>query len=86
MFTVYIIKNNGGKSYIGQTSDLNSRLVMHNDIDANKKKFHNTTFGKGPWMIDYKKDFLTRKEALQFERFLKTGLGREWLERARPGE
>ena len=86
MFTVYIIKNNGGKSYIGQTSDLNSRLVMHNDTDINKKKFHNTTFGKGPWTIDYRKDFLTRTEALQFERFLKTGLGREWLGRVRLGE
>ncbi len=86
MFTVYIIKNSSRKNYIGQTADLDSRLAMHNDVDINKRKFHNTTFGKGPWVLDYKKDFLTRSEALQFEHFLKTGLGREWLERARPGE
>jgi putative endonuclease len=85
MFTVYIIKNSSGKHYIGQTSDLHSRLLMHNDTNTNKRKFHNTTFGKGPWMIDYKKDFLTRTDAIQFEHFLKTGLGRKWLERARLG-
>jgi putative endonuclease len=85
MFTVYIIKNSSGKSYIGQTVGLDSRLAMHNDTDINKRKFHNTTFGKGPWELDYKKDFLTRSEALRFEHFLKTGSGREWLEHAHLG-
>ena len=58
---------------------------MHNDIDKNKAKFHRTTYRNGPWEVILSKEFKTRKEALNFEKYLKTGKGREWLERARRG-
>jgi len=49
---------------------------MHNDISSEKAKFHRTTYKKGPWSLIFYKQFQTRQEALEFERFLKTGKGR----------
>ncbi|HBI17206.1 MAG: hypothetical protein UR60_C0042G0001 [Candidatus Moranbacteria bacterium GW2011_GWF2_34_56] len=86
MYKVYILENLDGMRYTGSTDNLEERLVMHNDISANKAKFHRTTYKKGPWKIIFQKEFCTRKEALKFEKYLKTGVGREWLERARRGE
>jgi putative endonuclease len=80
MFWVYVLQNQKNKKYTGSTSDLNDRLKMHNDISLEKAKFHRTTYGKGPWQIIFEKEFITRKDALEFERFLKTGKGRELLE------
>ncbi|MFA5777652.1 MAG: GIY-YIG nuclease family protein [Parcubacteria group bacterium] len=85
MYTTYVIKNNKNKKYTGSTENLEDRLRMHNDINPEKAKFHRTTYNNGPWKILFQKDFNSRKEALEFERFLKTGKGREWLERARLG-
>ncbi|MDO8240871.1 MAG: GIY-YIG nuclease family protein [Candidatus Moranbacteria bacterium] len=85
MFTTYIIKNCSGKSYTGSTENVKERILMHNDISVEKARFHRTTYNKGPWSIFFSKDFETRKESLDFEKFLKTGAGREWLERARRG-
>ena len=91
MYSVYIIVNPQGKRYTGSTRDLEDRLKMHNDIKFEKAKFHKTTYKKGPWNIIYSKDFLTREEVLKFEKFLKTGKGRDWFnslkidERARLG-
>ncbi len=85
MFFTYVLKNTKNKRYIGSTEDLKQRLVMHNDVNPEKAKFHRTTYKKGPWRVVLKKEFKTRSEALKFEKFLKTGKGRGWLERARPG-
>ena len=85
MYYAYVLENNLGKRYKGSTDNLSERLEMHNDTDPEKAKFHRTTYKKGPWKIIFNKEFETRKEALHFEHFLKTGVGREWLERARRG-
>jgi len=85
MFWVYQIQNKEGKKYIGSTENLEDRLKMHNDISPEKAKFHRTTYRKGPWSLIFYKQFQTRQEILEFERFLKTGKGREYLERARLG-
>jgi putative endonuclease len=85
MFTVYVIENLSGKRYTGSTANIVDRLKMHNDEDLSKSKFHRTTYKKGPWKVIFSKEFITRKDALDFERFLKTGKGREWLERVRLG-
>jgi len=74
-----------GSKYTGSTSDVIGRLRMHNDTDISKAKFHKTTYRKGQWKVIFAKEFKTRKDAQDFERFLKTGKGREWLERARLG-
>ncbi|MFA5128274.1 MAG: GIY-YIG nuclease family protein [Patescibacteria group bacterium] len=85
MFWVYQIQNPEGKTYIGSTENLDERVEMHNNVSFEKKRFHRTTYKRGPWRLIFCKEFQTRKEALEFERFLKTGKGRAWLERARLG-
>jgi len=79
MFWVYQIQNKEGKKYIGSTENLEERLKMHNDTSLEKSKFHRTTYKKGPWSLIFYKQFQTRQEVLEFERFLKTGKGREYL-------
>jgi putative endonuclease len=85
MFSVYVLENPRGKRYTGSTSNLDERLVYHNDTSAEKARFHKTTYKKGPWRIIFSKEFKSRNEALGFEKYLKTGKGRQWLERARLG-
>lgn len=86
MYTTYIIENIKRKKYTGSTDNISDRLAMHNDDSIEKAKFHRTTYKNGPWKIIFSKEFETRKEALDFEKFLKTGKGREWLERGRLGD
>jgi predicted GIY-YIG superfamily endonuclease len=73
MFFVYIIENINRNKYTGSTANLQDRLAMHNDTSKEKARFHRTTYGNGPWWVVFKKEFEIRKEALAFERFLKTG-------------
>lgn len=79
MFFTYVLENSNAKRYIGSTNNLEKRLFFHNDISPERAKFHKTTYKKGPWKVIFEKEFNTRLEALKFERFLKTGKGREWL-------
>ena len=85
MFFAYVLENNNKKRYTGSTNNLEERLSFHNDTSQEKAKFHRTTYKKGPWEVIFKKSFETRIEAAKFERFLKTGVGRSWLESARRG-
>ena len=86
MFSVYVIENEIGNKYTGSTANLDERLKMHNDKSPQKAKFHKTTYNKGIWKVVFQKEFDTRKEVLEFEKFLKSGAGRIWLECARLGE
>ena len=79
MYCTYVLENPGKKHYTGSTEDINERLAMHNDIVPEKAKFHRTTYRKGPWRVIFLKEFDNRESALGFERFLKTGKGRDWL-------
>jgi len=86
MYTVYVLENQSGSTYTGGTKNLQERLDFHNDDSQEKARFHRTTFRKGPWHVVYTKAFTTRREAFRYERYLKTGVDREWLEGARRGE
>ncbi|MFZ2226245.1 MAG: GIY-YIG nuclease family protein [Candidatus Moraniibacteriota bacterium] len=79
MYIAYVLQNSKNKKYTGSTSDLEDRLKMHNDVSLEKAIFHKTTYKKGPWKIIFSKEFKEREDALKFEKFLKTGKGREWL-------
>jgi len=78
MFTVYAITNEAEKIYIGQTSDLEKRLLRHNGILKNKKKSF-TSKNKGNWKVFYNEDYKTRGEALVREKQLKSYQGRKFL-------
>ena len=66
MWYVYIIENVVGQLYIGCSSDLESRLKMHNG-----SRRPGWTRGRGPWKIIYKEPFQTKQEAMKRERYLK---------------
>ncbi len=78
IFIVYVIANKNNKIYIGQTSDLESRLKRHNGLLRNKSKSF-TSKNKGEWKLIYKEEFNTRKEAINREKQLKSYRGREFV-------
>ncbi len=85
MYYTYVLENTRGDRYTGITHDIEERVKMHNEISPDKARFHRTKYKKGPWKLIFQKEFFTRGEAVKFEKFLKSGVGREWLERARRG-
>ena len=75
-YIVYVLYSSTfGKHYAGYTSDLASRLISRNH------------FGKGqtaryrPWMLIYSKEFATQQEAMIYEKWLKTGAGRDFVKK-----
>ena len=78
MFVVYILRSeSSGKTYIGQTDNLGRRLSEHNDPAQNRNKF--TSKNKGPWKLIHSEEFETRSDAMRREKWLKTGVGRDWI-------
>ncbi len=73
-FIVYVLFSQiHNKHYTGFTSDLEIRMESHN------------VFGKGwtarfrPWKIIFSKDFDDKNEAMKYEKWLKSGVGREFI-------
>jgi putative endonuclease len=75
MYTVYILYSEKYKiHYVGFTSDLNSRLLSHNELAT--KGF---TVKYRPWRLIYTETFQTKKEAMSREKFFKSGTGRRLI-------
>jgi len=72
---VYLLKNLQGKHYVGQTEDLNMRLKEHNEGSVTATK------NLRPWHIEWFCGFRDKKQAIQFEKYLKSGSGRSFRER-----
>ena len=73
MFYVYVIQNEKDASfYTGITSDPNRRLAEHNKSDTK------TTRSKKPWKLVYSEKVASRTEARAREKYLKSGVGREF--------
>ena len=78
-FTVYIIKSSAtGKRYVGHTDDLQRRLSEHNSREHNSAKY--TSKNAGPWDLIYREGHSSRSEAMKRERWLKSGIGRHWID------
>lgn len=74
MYFIYILKSeNSDHIYVGQTSDLQTRLSYHN---LGKVKW---TSRYKPWKIAYFENFSTRVAALEREKYLKSHSGRKWI-------
>ncbi|ARN57577.1 GIY-YIG nuclease superfamily protein [Sedimentisphaera salicampi] len=79
LFWVYVIINKeAGKRYIGQTENLGRRLAEHNGASINKHRF--TSKYAGRWELVHCEKYSTRSESMKREAWLKTGIGREWLD------
>ena len=78
MFYVYAIKNENDRIYVGHTENLEERIKRHNGILKNKAKSY-TSKNAGFWQIVHKEEFLTRKEAIEREKQLKSYRGRQFI-------
>ena len=75
-FKVYIIYSvNKDIFYKGMTSDLTKRIDDHN------RNLSNYTKNKGPWSLVFYRTFLSKAEALKYERMIKRQNRKyiEWL-------
>ncbi|OYD17552.1 hypothetical protein CH333_00500 [candidate division WOR-3 bacterium JGI_Cruoil_03_44_89] len=69
-YYVYVLKSiKDGWLYVGQTSNLQKRLLCHNQGGVRSTK------GKGPFKIAYVEEYNTRSEAIRRERFFKSPQG-----------
>ena len=78
MIIVYAIKSESRKYiYVGMTQDLKERLRRHN------KGYERTTKPYRPFVLIHKESFATREEARKREKYLKSGIGKEFLKSIR---
>jgi putative endonuclease len=66
------------KRYVGPGQHIEKRLKQHN---AGKTPF---TLRGIPWILIYHEGFETRSEAIKREKLLKSGAGRNWLDKKFP--
>ena len=75
MFTVYILHSvQSNKIYIGFTSNLEQRLISHNEL-SNK----GWTIRFRPWKLIHSEVFETKSDAMKREKELKSSRGRNWI-------
>ena len=74
-FTVYILfSEKYNKHYSGFTSNIDLRFKSHNEFGID------WTSRYRPWKIIYTKEFEEKTEAILYEKWLKTGVGRSFIE------
>jgi putative endonuclease len=72
---VYLLQNQRGGQYVGQSENLNARLQTHNEGSVIATK------NGRPWHIEWFCGFREKKRAIQFEKYLKSGSGRSFRDR-----
>jgi putative endonuclease len=78
-FFVYVlVSETTGRRYVGQTEDVERRLAQHNCIEHNRRKY--TSRHRGPWKLIHQEPLANRADAMARERWLKSGIGRAWLD------
>jgi putative endonuclease len=76
MFFVYVLQSlKTGTRYVGTTADLEERLKAHN---SGKCRY---TRNRMPWTLVHCEETSTLSEARRREHYLKTGQGREYLDK-----
>lgn len=71
---VYVLKSQkDGRLYKGMTKDVANRLKQHNSGETKSTKAY------CPWVLVYTEEFKTIEEAVNREKNLKSGVGREFL-------
>jgi putative endonuclease len=74
MFFVYAIKSTvRNYIYVGMTNNLERRLIEHNNGENSSTKAYK------PFVLIYTVAFPTRIEAREKEKYLKSGIGKEYL-------
>jgi putative endonuclease len=78
MITLYVLKGNSGKRYIGITNDLNRRISEH----RSKKTKGSQVLGN--FTVWHTGEYPDHQSARKREKFLKSGQGRKWLDEFEP--
>jgi putative endonuclease len=77
MFFVYVLYSpSANKFYVGYTSNLESRLLSHNQL-----RTKDWTKRYRPWELVYTESYQTKSSALKREKELKTGMVREFIQK-----
>jgi putative endonuclease len=73
-YFVYIIQSTtSGKWYIGYSSELKTRIQNHN------AGFNASTKNRGPWVLIFVREFTSKMDALELERYLKQTRNKEYI-------
>jgi putative endonuclease len=74
---VYVLRSvsNPNRHYVGTTSDVHDRLRWHNEGPSGFTVRHR------PWALAVALEFTAEREAVAFERYLKSGSGRAFAKR-----
>ena len=76
MYYVYAIKSlTRNYIYVGLTNNIERRILQHN------KGENRTTKAYMPFIMIYSEKFETRNDARTKERYLKSGIGKEFLKK-----
>ena len=76
MYFVYVLRSDiFDRTYTGMTSNLETRLRQHNNSENKSTKAY------VPWRLIYKEEFDCRIEARKREKYLKSGIGREFIKK-----
>ncbi|MEQ8712230.1 MAG: GIY-YIG nuclease family protein [Cyclobacteriaceae bacterium] len=79
MYFVYVLRSEvNGYFYVGMTADVNRRLNEHN---TGKNK---STRAYKPWKLFFYETLGSRKEARSREKYLKSGVGKEYIKNKWP--
>ena len=74
MFFIYVIRSEiDGRFYVGMTENVEKRLIQHN------KGMTFSTKGFRPWRLFFVEEYNTRPEARIREKYLKSGIGKEFI-------
>lgn len=74
-FCVYVLKCADGTCYKGQTKDFPKRMQQHENGEVSSTAKHL------PFEVIHWESYKTRTEAVEREKYLKSGRGREWLKK-----
>ena len=75
-YTYVLFSLADAKLYVGWTPDLKSRVAKHNNGLVTATKF------RRPLKLIYYQAFLSKADSLLMEKYLKTGWGRRYLDKA----
>ena len=76
MYIVYVLYSETyQKHYTGFTTNLAERILSHNEMGKD------WTARYRPWKLLYTKEFYIKSEAMSYEKWLKSGVGREFIKR-----
>ena len=75
MFTVYVLYSEKyHKIYIGYTSNMEQRLLAHNELETK-----GYTLKYRPWKVIYTEIFTEKSDAMKREKQMKSAKGRDFI-------